>query len=163
MLLPLPHPQTRRPVAEVLSVSPEPDDHVALQGILEKPATQHAIAAWRVSRTASIATALQVLARDAYPVVVCERDLPDGDWRELVAQSHGLADRPYVIVTSRHADDRLWAEALNLGAYDVLAKPFDSAEVSRVLTSACLRWEHETNGSPPRERTRAAFGSDWRR
>jgi FixJ family two-component response regulator len=44
-----------------------------------------------------------------------------------------------LIVTSRLADEHLWAEALNLGAYDVLAKPFDQEEVIRVLSSAWLR------------------------
>jgi DNA-binding response OmpR family regulator len=50
-----------------------------------------------------------------------------------------LPDAPLLIVTSRLADERLWAEALNLGAYDVLAKPFDTAEVVRVVS---LAWQH---------------------
>ena len=41
-----------------------------------------------------------------------------------------------MIVTSRLADDRLWAEVLNLGGYDVLAKPFDASEVARVVGTA---------------------------
>jgi DNA-binding response OmpR family regulator len=51
-----------------------------------------------------------------------------------------LVDSPLLIVVSRLADEHLWAEALNLGAYDVLAKPFDAMELSRTLTSAWLRW-----------------------
>ena len=43
-------------------------------------------------------------------------------------------------MTSRLADDRLWSEALNLGAYDVLAKPYDPDEVLRVLDLAWIRW-----------------------
>ena len=34
----------------------------------------------------------------------------------------------------------LWAEALNLGAYDVLAKPFDAAEVTARVSLAVLYW-----------------------
>ena len=45
-----------------------------------------------------------------------------------------------LIVTSRLADEYLWAEALNLGAYDMLAKPFDASEVVRVLGSAWRHW-----------------------
>ena len=37
------------------------------------------------------------------------------------------------------ADERLWAEALSLGAYDVLVKPLDAAEATRILS---LAWEH---------------------
>ena len=44
-----------------------------------------------------------------------------------------LSDPPSLIATLRLADERLWAEALNLGAFDVLAKPFDSTEAMRLL------------------------------
>jgi DNA-binding response OmpR family regulator len=39
------------------------------------------------------------------------------------------------------ADERLWAEVLNLGAYDLLAKPFDVREVLHAVTTACRRRE----------------------
>ncbi len=52
-----------------------------------------------------------------------------------------LPDPPLLIVTSRLADEYLWAEALNLGAWDVLAKPFDREEVSRVLGFAWRHWQ----------------------
>jgi DNA-binding response OmpR family regulator len=52
-----------------------------------------------------------------------------------------LPDPPLLIVTSRLADERLWAEALNLGAWDVLAKPFDADEVIRIIGIACQHWE----------------------
>jgi hypothetical protein len=41
-----------------------------------------------------------------------------------------------MIVTSRLADERLWAEVLNLGGYHLLAKPFDASEVVRVVGTA---------------------------
>jgi len=40
------------------------------------------------------------------------------------------------------ADDALWAEVLNLGGYNVLAKPFDSREVFRVVGNAWLHWKN---------------------
>jgi DNA-binding response OmpR family regulator len=70
-------------------------------------------------------------------VVVCERDLRDGTWRDVLNLSLALRPAPPVIVTSRLADDRLWAEVLNLGGYDVLMKPLDTDEVLRTLTMAC--------------------------
>jgi DNA-binding response OmpR family regulator len=74
-------------------------------------------------------------------VVMCERELPDGTWREVLAQVDGMPDPPVVVVTSRLADDRLWGEVLNLGGYDVLMKPFEAEEVFRVvsLASRCVR------------------------
>jgi DNA-binding NtrC family response regulator len=71
-------------------------------------------------------------------VVICERDLPDGDWHDIWEGIAPLAPHPTLIVTSLHADEHLWAEVLNLGGYDVLAKPFDAQEVCRIVGRA---WE----------------------
>jgi hypothetical protein len=37
------------------------------------------------------------------------------------------------VIASRHADDALWAEVLNLGGSDVLEKPFTLEHVERVI------------------------------
>jgi DNA-binding response OmpR family regulator len=73
-------------------------------------------------------------------VVVSERDLPDGSWKDVIEMVSSLPCPPPVIVTSRLADDYLWAEVLNLGGYDVLAKPLDAGELSRTLKLAWERW-----------------------
>ena len=72
-------------------------------------------------------------------IVVCERDLSPGTWQHALAETFKLPAPPPLIVSSRLADDFLWAEALNLGVYDVLAKPFNAQEVVRVLH---LAWSH---------------------
>jgi DNA-binding response OmpR family regulator len=64
------------------------------------------------------------------PLVICERSLSDGDWKALLGKT------PRLIVTSRVADEALWAEVLNLGGYDVLSQPFDEFEVRRVVAMA---------------------------
>jgi hypothetical protein len=51
-----------------------------------------------------------------------------------------LPHHPLLIVASRLADEYLWAEVLNLGGHDVLAKPFQGAEVQWVLESAWRIW-----------------------
>jgi DNA-binding response OmpR family regulator len=63
----------------------------------------------------------------------------------MLAHAGGMNDPPLLIVTSRLADDRLWTEALNLGAYDVIAKPFDRKEVDRVLNLAWARWSRSNS------------------
>ena len=50
---------------------------------------------------------------------------------------------PKLIVTCRLADERLWAEVLNLGGFDVLAQPFYAREVVRSVNSACSHWDEE--------------------
>jgi len=85
-------------------------------------------------------------------VVVCERDLADCDWKDVLEVTVSLPDPPPVIVTSRLADEYLWAEVLNLGGFDVLAKPLDRQEVSRVLNFA---WEHWVDQTYRAERFKA--------
>ena len=41
-----------------------------------------------------------------------------------------------LVVTHPWADARFWAEAINMGAYDLLVQPFLATEVRRVLASA---------------------------
>jgi hypothetical protein len=49
-----------------------------------------------------------------------------------------------VIVTDPQADARFWAEALNVGAYDLLAQPFYEPEVRRILFNVCTRSQVKT-------------------
>jgi DNA-binding response OmpR family regulator len=69
-------------------------------------------------------------------VIFCEHSLPDGSWTRILEVIEDCSAPPLLIVTSRLADDRLWAEVLNLGGFDVLAKPFNEREVRHVLASA---------------------------
>jgi DNA-binding NtrC family response regulator len=68
-------------------------------------------------------------------IVVCDAQVRDrGDWQELLEEAQ--AAQSLMIVVSRHADERLWAEVLNLGGFDVLALPFDRDELRLSLSSA---------------------------
>jgi DNA-binding NtrC family response regulator len=122
----------------LLVVSPSDTDHTTLRQILSPKK-------WVVSAATTLRSAQQQLrtAMERIPLVLCECDLSPGTWRELVDQLARMEDAPLLIVSSRHADERLWAEALNVGAFDVLAKPFEAGEVSRVLTSAWVRWTRD--------------------
>ena len=95
---------------------------------------------WIFQTKDSVAAILALLKRDRIPVILCDEAMgPDG-WKELLDRFALLTRPPCLIVTSRLADDYLWAEALNLGAYDVLARPFDRAEVIRTVCQARLHW-----------------------
>jgi DNA-binding NtrC family response regulator len=68
-------------------------------------------------------------------IVVCEAQVREGgNWQELLEEVQ--AAQSLMLVVSRHADERLWAEVLNLGGFDVLALPFDPDELRRALWSA---------------------------
>ena len=124
----------------ILAVTPNEEDHAALDRMLSRPA-------WAVDRARSLSGAITKLRkRNSIPVVLCARDLSGNSWRDMLEQLERVDEPPLLIVISRCADEQLWAEALNLGAYDVLAKPFNADEVIRVLSSACLRWHKQNFG-----------------
>lgn len=79
-----------------------------------------------------------LLAAESIPVVIVDGDAQALCWRELLAQisEDDACPKPKFIVISCLADERLWAEVLNLGAYDLLPKPLDADEVAWVVRSA---------------------------
>lgn len=114
----------------VLAVSPSQDDLKSLRDILESER-------WTVRTVRSCTEAVHAMKTEVPAVVACENELPDGDWKDLFRLATSLKNPPPVVVVSRNADETLWAEVLNLGGYDVLAKPFERTEVSRVVRMAC--------------------------
>jgi DNA-binding response OmpR family regulator len=84
---------------------------------------------------------LNVIRSKRVAVAICERNLPDGNWRVVFDELERFAAAPLMIVVSRLADHALWAEVLNLGGYDVLLKPFEPKELIWAVTSAYRQWE----------------------
>ena len=129
-------PNSRRkpagPPARILCVSPVPEDYKDLRGIVSD-------SMWRIAAADSCQDAIAYLTRTEVSIVFCEHTLPDGSWRQLLDHATLLPIPPPVIVTSRLADDHLWAEVLNLGGFDVLAKPYNAREVRHVLASAWVQ------------------------
>ncbi|MGD0773561.1 MAG: response regulator [Candidatus Solibacter sp.] len=132
---PAPEMNSTRTVT-VLSVSPLAEDYFSLQAVFS-----HSRKA--LYRADSLASALAAVRRWEIGVVICERNLSPGTWIDLLDNLRPLPNAPPLIVTSRLADENLWAEALNLGAYDVLAKPFAIEELVRSVNSAWLHWYHQ--------------------
>lgn len=123
----------------ILLVSPYVQDADALRQILRHRD-------WDICQVADCYEAAKHLRTHAASVVICERDLPDGDWRDVLHLSMEADSAPLLLVVSRYADEKLWAEVLNLGGYDVLLKPFDKSEVTRVIGMAWRHWRSSCLG-----------------
>lgn len=91
---------------------------------------------WRLFEACDRGRGLQSLERNPVQVVIAESDLPKWNWQKVLGDLRDLAFPPQLVVTSRTADEHLWAEVLNIGAYDVLAQPLDREEVRRVVAAA---------------------------
>jgi DNA-binding NtrC family response regulator len=118
--------------SRILFISGRPDDARRLSEML------HALPL-HVEHVVSIQQAATYLQQQNCDVILTEASLPDGGWMDVLHLVRECPHEPEVIVTDPQADARFWAEALNLGAYDLLAQPFYEPEVRRILYNACTR------------------------
>jgi DNA-binding NtrC family response regulator len=106
---------------------------------------------WRLFEARDRRCALECLQNNPVQVVVAESQVADWNWRRILVDLHHFNPVPPLVVTSRTADDYLWAEVLNVGGFDVLAQPLDREEVERVIASARRHYD-----VPARQSVRAA-------
>ena len=107
---------------------------------------------WRLWEARKRRDGMRYLRCSLVQVVVAEIDSPHWNWKQALRDFRLLARPPLLIVASRLAEDALWSEALNLGAHDVLARPFDRNEVERAIASACRRFNYQPEADRPRVR-----------
>jgi len=94
---------------------------------------------WKVQAVQNLRGLSAALKTCSCCVVITDTRLADGrSWKDVLDDLAGSCKRPQLIVADRLADEALWAEVLNLGAYDLLMTPFEPTEVQRVVTVA---WE----------------------
>ena len=129
-------------VVSVLLVSPSDEDHLSLRAIIGH-------SRWMLLHARDFETGLDLLRRNEIAVVICERGLRPATWIDLLRHTAALRHAPSFIVASRLVDERLWAEALSLGARHVLAKPFDRLEVIRSVKLAWDHWSQQAQADAP--------------
>src|ERR1035437_5970841 len=137
----------------VVAVLADDQDRKALRGIF-------AHSNWELRFAPTVEAASQLLGNRLAGILLIGEDLPErSSWREALGLTQQIPSRPLLIVASRLADERLWAEVLNIGAYNVLATPFDPPEVYRVVSFAWQTWrrmKHLTGCVRPELATAAA-------
>jgi DNA-binding NtrC family response regulator len=113
----------------ILVASPFANDYTSLSHIFSP-------FGGKIHRVSSCHDALTFLTENLAGVSISDCDLPDGEWKDILAGMSRLPSVPPLIVASHFANERLWAEVLNLGGYDLLIKPFDLKEAARVISMA---------------------------
>ena len=110
-------------ISTVLAVSSDANDSEVVQNILGE---------WKVKSARNCAEALFMLRNAGCSVVICDKDLPDGSWRDLLSGMGRLLSAPPLVVMSRHADESLWAEVRYYHSYgfyfSYLQSPIITAE-----------------------------------
>lgn len=128
-------PERRVPI---LSVGGSAQDHNHLCRIFSGPP-------WHISSVSGCLEAIAHLTWHRVPVILCERRLPDGSWRDILGYAAQYAVAPVLIVAAPSADDRLLAEVSDYGGFGVLCKPFRCRELRRAVASA---WRQSVSAIP---------------
>ena len=113
----------------ILVASSEIESRRALKEILEREGYDTIC----VSRIAECA---DVLASHDVHLVFSEKNLADGDYRELLRRSKSMRPAIRIVVTSRHADWDEYKQALQAGAFDLIASPCQPTDVLWMIIQA---------------------------
>jgi DNA-binding NtrC family response regulator len=84
----------------------------------------------------TVAHSRELLLRDEFSMILCEEQIGDGSYREILQQIGGFAARTPVVVFSRIADWDRYLEAMRAGAFDYLPDPCPAGEVESVVSRA---------------------------
>jgi len=87
--------------SRLMAVLPTREDRTALQRIIGPSKGE-------LQWMCTCEEAIDAFRRTSPPIVICDRDLPDGDWRQLWDILARGPKPPMFIVTPRLADDALW-------------------------------------------------------
>jgi len=128
----LPASQNLSETITLLAIDPNQEDFHSLLRILGTDG-------WNIRGASSLREATTLMNESLPDLILCEKDLSDGTWKDVFREAERLRRHTRFVVVSRHADERLWAEVLNLGAFDMILKPFDSTEILRMARWACHR------------------------
>jgi two-component system NtrC family response regulator len=131
------------------------DDEASIRRLSEKELASER----RVVKTAgSIEEALKAFRGERFDVVLLDMRLPDGSGLDLLVHFQELAPEVQVIVVTGFGDVDNAVQAMKLGAYDYIAKPFALDRVELIIEKAyqrtCLQREnrllrHARSEKPP--------------
>jgi len=99
-------------------------------------------AGWHFRWSTRWRDALAVAVRVRATVFIYDRDANPCEWSEALEDALNTTIAPAFLMSSRLADESMWAELLVQSGFDLLLTPFDPEEVLRTIESAHRRWSH---------------------
>lgn len=123
----------------MLVVASESRDRHAMRDILNQEG-------WHAMCASTAGECEELLTNRNIHLVFCERDLTDGTYRDVLAITRSLSRNVRLVVTSRLADWNEFLQALDDGAFDLIASPSQRADIVRVIHQA--QREDQKTGTP---------------
>jgi DNA-binding NtrC family response regulator len=114
---------------EVLAVMPD----AVVRGGLEAIAAREN---WVLRFVPECVKAVEAVKRHPAAVIICERDLPQCDWRAALAFLAEQVPGCPIIMSAPDFDDRFWIEVMERGGYDVVSRPFSEVRLASLVKRA---------------------------
>jgi two-component system response regulator PilR (NtrC family) len=96
---------------------------------------------YAVTTTDSVGGARQELERSSFDLILCDILMPDGSGLDLLQEIVADDPRAAVIMMTAYTSTKSAIEAMKLGAYDYISKPFDVEELKVVAQRALEKTE----------------------
>lgn len=109
------------------------DDEINIGLLLSKFLTRNG---YEVAISTSGNTALEMLAKESFNLVLCDFRLEDTDGREMLKKIKLLYPSTGVIIITGYSDIKLAVELIKMGAYDYITKPLYPDEILNTITKA---------------------------
>jgi two-component system response regulator PilR (NtrC family) len=116
-------------VSQVLII----DDEPSLVEFLSLLMTQEG---HEVTTAGSVGQARETLADQHFDLIMCDIYMPDGSGMELLVDIREMHPETSVIMMTAYSSTKSAIEAMRLGAYDYVSKPFDVEEVKVLVQKA---------------------------
>jgi two-component system nitrogen regulation response regulator GlnG len=112
------------------------DDDAGIRWVLQKALEKLGIEARTATR---LSEAREAVAREAFAMIFLDVRLPDGDGLDLLKELRAAQPGTRLVVITAQDAMTTALEAMKLGAYDFLAKPFDVAQVGALAEEVFRR------------------------
>jgi two-component system, NtrC family, response regulator AtoC len=109
------------------------DDDADVRGLLVSVLSR---SGWSVEQAASGSQAMAALSGGVFDVALVDIQLPDASGLDILRSARAADVDAELIVLTGHADVETAVEAMRLGAYDFIGKPWKNAELLEVVTKA---------------------------
>jgi DNA-binding NtrC family response regulator len=96
---------------------------------------------YNVLEAASVAEAREQIATGLPDVMLLDYSMPEEDGLVLLRELQSVSFPPAVIMITAHGSERIAVEAMKVGAYDYLSKPYELDELRMVVDRALERQE----------------------
>ena len=112
------------------------DDEASIRRLIEKELSSDR----RLIQSAgTVADALSLFKQEKFDVVVLDMRLPDGNGLDVLVQLQQIAPEIQVIIITGHGDVDNAVQAMKLGAYDYITKPFELERLELIVEKAFQR------------------------